>query len=97
MQPKFLASERGYVSRQIDRINYTRRSRTLADPAAWKPFINKLFAPSIRRSTIRGSASVVTMSSDKEAITAVLNKYEEALNESSTAKVRPDAALSDTR
>ena len=93
MQPRYLVSTCGYVSPQISRVNYTRHSRTLADPLPWKRFIDTLFAPSIRRSTIRGSASVVTMSSDKEAITAVLNKYETALNESSTAKVRPGSAL----
>ena len=97
MQPRFTAGERDYVSPQISRINYTRRSRTLAAPALQKRALSTLIIPNARRPTSRGSATVVSMSSDKEAITAVLNKYEAALNESSTDKVRPDLALLHSR
>ena len=68
----------------ICRTHYS-RPHIQADPALRKPFVHSL-QPSkrIRRPAI---TTFATMTSDKEAITEVLMKYEAALNESSTEKV----------
>ena len=68
----------------MSRLNYT-RSLLTADPAPRKLSVNISHAfYRVRRPIVPAFAS---MSSDKEAVTEVLMKYEAALNESSTEKV----------
>ena len=82
--PNVKSSRSGYVSAVMLMPTYT-RSHILTDPAVRKLSANN--SQSFRRVRRPVALAFAAMSSDKEAVTEVLMKYEAALNESSTEKV----------
>ncbi len=82
--PHIKSCRSGYVMNVMCQPNYT-RSLLLADPTPRTLSVN--ISRRFYRVRRRVVPTFVTMSSDKEAVTEVLMKYEAGLNESSTEKV----------